>query len=79
MYVLLVTIVNVMLIRSEDSGQWTIFRLRLRFFFLNMEKIKVKRSILFQISYFRKLVVKKLRVRRSYRDLSSQADPVREN
>ena len=27
-----------------------------------MEKIKVKRSILFQISYFRKSVVKKLRV-----------------
>ena len=40
----------------------TIFRLRLRFFSLNVEKIKVKRSILFQISYFRKSVVKKLRV-----------------
>ena len=40
----------------------TIFRLRLRFFPLNMEIIKVKRSILFQTSYFRKSVVKKLRV-----------------
>ena len=36
--------------------------LRLRFFSLNMENIEVKRSILFQIPYFRKLVVKKLRV-----------------
>ena len=35
------------------------FRLRLRFFSLNVEKINVKRSILFQISYFRKSVVKK--------------------
>ena len=34
-----------------------------------MEKIKVKRSILFQISYFRKSVVKKLRVEGNYEDL----------
>ena len=32
-----------------------------------MEKIKVKRSILFQISYFRKSLVKKLRVRTAQR------------
>ena len=44
--------------------------LRLRFFSLNMENIEVKRSILFQIPYFRKLVVKKLRVYLSHSQLS---------
>ena len=33
-----------------------------------MENIKVKKSILFQISYFRKSEVKKLRVFTSFRD-----------
>ena len=60
MYALLVTFVNVT--ADKVSGRWTIFRLSLRFFSLNVEKIKVKRSILFQISYFRKSVVTKLGV-----------------
>ena len=36
-----------LLIRSEDSSQWKNFRITLRFFSLNMENVKVKKSIHF--------------------------------
>ena len=39
-----------------------------------MEKIKVERSILFQISYFRKSVVKKLRVVVNDGDLANKSN-----